>query len=83
MENRLVVMKILRWVDGDTFYGIVRVRLSDVFAPELPTVEGKAAKTEMEIKYGKNKIAVQTYGGDAWNRLLARIVGNVPPDTKV
>lgn len=66
---------IIRVLDGDTVVVAVKVRLSNLYAPELGTPEGEKEKTRFRKWCKKHdKIRIEQHGTDVYNRLLGRVM---------
>lgn len=76
--------KVIKIVDADTLdveidlgFNIhykVRLRLSNVDAPELKTKEGKEAKAFVEQELASGEVTVTTYKTEKYGRYLALVI---------
>ena len=68
---------IIRVLDGDTVVVAVKVRLSNLYAPELGTAEGEKEKVRFRRWCKKhNKVLIEQHGSDIYNRLLGRLMSD-------
>ena len=65
---------IIRVLDGDTLVVAVKIRLSNVNAPELGTPVGEEEKKRLR-RWGKKNdlIVIERNGEDLYSRILGRI----------
>ena len=65
---------IIRVLDGDTVLVAIKIRLSNVNAPELGTPVGEQEKKRFKRwAKGYDKIVIERNGEDVYSRMLGRI----------
>jgi hypothetical protein len=61
-------------VDGDTLVcNRQKVRLTNVYAPEMNQPGGSAAKKKLQARVQNREVALRTHGKDRYGRLLAEV----------